>query len=477
MRIASLLSLRVLPAGLLLAFFCVACTANGSLNGDDPPASLFNLSHLDHLGERIEHAGAAFRIIHIYAEAPDYQWVPDPVEGAACVDDAARAAVVYLRHFQTTGTTASREKAEELIRFIMYMQREDGLFYNFVYSNRLDVNTDHANSRAEPFSWWAARGVWALGTCAEVLATANPAFADACQRRAERTYAHLDGLLERYPSESSRAGRRLPNWLIYESASDATSELLLGLNALERGGGDAGLRMRIARFAEGLEMMRYGTMTSFPYGAHASWVDVWHAYGNSQTQALSEAGRVESAVHEAEHFYPRLLVEGWLHSFSLDHPNQQREFEQIAYGVRAMSVGLIRLFEATGDVRYAQMAGLAASWLTGNNVANTVMYDRSTGRGYDGINSATTYNRNSGAESTIEALYTILETERHPEAHRWLNARGDPPLSLERGGKTYRYRVFRIGQGTVTERLALVMNLTDEALLVLEGEALEEFLK
>ncbi|WP_243664207.1 hypothetical protein [Rhodothermus marinus] len=34
-------------------------------------------------------------------------------------------------------------------------------------------------------------------------------------------------------------------------------------------------------------------------------------------------------------------------------------------------------------MRYATMAGLAASWLTGNNEAGVAMYDPATGRGYD----------------------------------------------------------------------------------------------
>jgi hypothetical protein len=44
------------------------------------------------------------------------------------------------------------------------------------------------------------------------------------------------------------------------------------------------------------------------------------------------------------------------------------------------------------------------------------MYDIVTGRGYDGILPDRIVDRNSGAESTIEALITVLEVERSPEA-------------------------------------------------------------
>ena len=70
----------------------------------------------------------------------------------------SRAAVVYLRHFELTRDEGAREKAEALLRFIAHMQRDDGLFYNFVWNNQLDINKTHPNSRANRFGWWAARG-------------------------------------------------------------------------------------------------------------------------------------------------------------------------------------------------------------------------------------------------------------------------------------------------------------------------------
>jgi hypothetical protein len=44
------------------------------------------------------------------------------------------------------------------------------------------------------------------------------------------------------------------------------------------------------------------------------------------------------------------------------------------------------------------------------------MYDASTGRCFDGIGSSSDVNKNSGAESTIEALWAFQKIERYPEA-------------------------------------------------------------
>ncbi len=463
---------------LALCLMAPACDSGSSDLADEsvPSASAFNLAHLDHLGEEITRSGESLRIIHIYSEAPNYAWVGDEDEGIAALDDAARAAVVYLRHYEYTGDPASARKAAQLLRFVMSMQQPDGLFFNFVWDNRLTINEVHANSRADAFGWWASRGVWALGLGVRVLQTAEPELVEAMASRVRLTFPRLRELLSHYGQFTTGGGRRMPRWLVSETGSDATSELLLGLVAYQTARPDAELSDMIARFAEGVALMQYGSMNAFPFGAHASSFDVWHGWGNSQTQALSQAGFTASAEHEALHFYPRLLVEGWLYSFSLDDPAVSREFEQIAYAVRAVSVGLIRLFQATGDTRYAKMAGLAASWFTGNNPAGAVMYDAATGRGFDGIGGPDIVNRNSGAESTIEALFTVLEVERYPEALKWFRSKAEAPVHLSRDGKDYAYRVFTAGSGESVSRLAIVMNLTDEVLLLLENTELDRFL-
>ncbi|HEX7070193.1 MAG TPA: hypothetical protein VF190_05285 [Rhodothermales bacterium] len=464
------LSLLLVP---LLAALAPACDSGGDMeDGDGEPEAMFNLSHLDHLLEIVEQGGISYGIVHIYAEAPGYEWVGDEDEGIAALDDAARAAVVYFRHFELTGNEASREKAEALIRFVMYMQTDDGLFYNFVWNNELGINTTHENSRAETFGFWAARGVWALGTCAKVLKDADPAQSEACARRVRRSYPHIQDALSRYGQTTVRNGRTYPLWLLEDYAADSSSELLLGLAAMRQAYSDDELNAMIDRLAEGIAMMQFGDVATFPFGAHASWLETWHGWGNSQTQALAEAGVLESALREAEHFYPYLLVNGWRHSMEFGNPSGGREYEQIAYAVRCVAVGLVRLFDATGDEKHAILAGLAASWFTGNNVAGAVMYDAESGRGYDGITGPSSVNRNAGAESTIEANYTILEIERHPLSQKWMHARSGQVETVQADGKDIVYRTFTVGE----DQAVVVLDRANRTTDVLVGEAATEFL-
>ena len=81
-----------------------------------------------------------------------------------------------------------------------------------------------------------------------------------------------------------------------------------------------------------------------------------------------------------------------------------------------MTAGLLRVCDATGDTKYAHMAGQSASWLIGHNVAQQKMYDPESGRCLDGINDSTSVNLNAGAESTIEALLTCVELAQYAQA-------------------------------------------------------------
>lgn len=450
-------------------------------NGNNPEkevagSSILNLDHLDYLGEVVNHNGEEVRLIHIYAEAPDYEWVGDSDEGISCVDDVARAAVVYLRHFELTGDEQSAEKAKQLLRFVLYMQTEEGLFHNFVFSNKLDKNTTHQNSVANKMNWWGGRAVWALGAGAKTLADYDSSFAQVCLTAIDKTIPHIEETLATYPNTKTVHGYEMPTWLIGGSGSDASSELLLGLAAANEAAPNTEYQSAMEKISKGISMMQYGDLSQAPYGAHISWEGGWHGWGNSQTMALIDAGFPESAVVEGSNFYPWLLVNGWMHSFELSNPANKRYFEQIAYATRAVTVGLIRLYEETGNEDYAVFAGLAASWFTGNNVTGEKMYNPLHGYGYDGINDSSTINYNSGAESTIEALMSILEVEQHPIAKKWMMADSEETEHLQKNGNNYSYKVFESQIEGMKKQIVLVLNTTDSSYQLMDEAEFNKFI-
>jgi hypothetical protein len=81
---------------------------------------------------------------------------------------------------------------------------------------------------------------------------------------------------------------------------------------------------------------------------------------------------------------------------------------QIAYGVDARLQGLLAVANAANLPGLRQVATFVAAWYFGANRAGEPMYDPATGRTYDGISADGVINRNSGAESTIHGLLSML---------------------------------------------------------------------
>ncbi len=102
-------------------------------------------------------------------------------------------------------------------------------------------------------------------------------------------------------------------------------------------------------------------------------------------------------------------------------PADEKEFEQIAYGIRPMIFATTEAYIITGEQKYADISGQLAAWFFGKNSAGVIMYDKATGRCFDGIIAANKVNKNSGAESTIEALLGLQKIETHPAIMMALN--------------------------------------------------------
>ena len=414
-----------------ILFIYVACACNESAvnkgTSQTAVSSLVNTSHLDHL-----YTPAAFKNgesaagIYIYAEAPDYHLVADSDEGYTCVDDVARAALVYLRNNNLSTDTSTQKKLKQLIRFILQMQSGNGYFYNFLFPDS-SINKTGKTSRATP-DWWSWRALQTLTEASPLIASFDAPLAAKVNAAVNRLIQNIKSDLVNIPATTKIVnGIIVPKWLPAGSATDQTAIIILGLISYCEVNTDSDLTGYIKKLADGIAMMQQGDATQFPYSCFLSWEDVWHAYGNDQAYALFKAAAylkdttyAQKALAEVDNFYPWLLKAGMKSSFSLNKkdgkfvPSNEKEFEQIAYGIRPMVFAAIEAFNITGNQKYAETAGQLAAWFLGNNSANTVMYDTATGRCFDGIIAAGKVNKNSGAESTIEALLCFQKIEKYP---------------------------------------------------------------
>ena len=128
------------------------------------------------------------------------------------------------------------------------------------------------------------------------------------------------------------------------------------------------------------------------------------------SQALG-TGTYPPAVKDSVGFVPWMLTSGGPDNGRLPTRLDQ---SQIAYGADARVQSLLATADATGKVGLRRLAGMQAAWFF-NNAAGVPAYDPATGRTIDGISGDGVVNGNSGAESTIHGLLTMIALDANPD--------------------------------------------------------------
>ncbi|GII76241.1 hypothetical protein Sru01_12230 [Sphaerisporangium rufum] len=351
-------------------------------------------------------------------------------QGAYNADDVSRAAVVYLRHWRLTGAATSRDAARGLLRGLTYLQTATGPDAgNVVLWMQPDGTLNPSPTPKElpdpsdsDASYWLARTIWALGEGYAAWRRADAGFAAFLRERLDLAIAALDRqVLARYGEYLTIDGERAPAWLIADGA-DASAEAALGLAAYVEAGGGAAARRALLRLAEGIAALSDGDVRTWPFGALRPWAlsrSVWHAWGAQMPAGLARAAAAlrrpalaRPAVTDAAGFTPWLLTSGGPDNGRQPTPADRN---QIAYGADSRVQSLLAVGDTTGRPGFHRLAAVAAAWFFGANASGRPAYDPATGRTVDGIAADGTVNRNSGAESTIHGLLTMLALDARPE--------------------------------------------------------------
>jgi hypothetical protein len=309
---------------------------------------------------------------------------------------------------------------------MLEMQSANGYFYNFLQTNG-QINMYGVTSVNTP-TWWSWRAFMALTEAAPAIKNLNPALYNKMNTAILKLVAQMKvDLVGQAQTTTTISGVTVPTWLPTGSATDQSAVLILGLINYCNANSDPAMTGFVKSLADGIVLMEQTDTASFPYGAFLSYQNTWHAYGNVQAYALMQAGNFlnapqynKAALAEVDNFYPWLLKNGYLSTFSIADSSgviqilSDTAYSQIAYGIEPMVFAAAEAYHETGQAAYADMAGHLAAWFLGANVAATDMYSISTGVCFDGLSSPTSVNQNSGAESTIEALLTIQKVEAYP---------------------------------------------------------------
>ena len=420
----------------ILCLLLTDCTKKIPGQPDNPPLTTgyFNTSHLDNLYTPVVFpSGVLAAGVYIYAEYPDYHMVDANGEGFACVDDVARAALVYLRSNKFSSDTVTQSRLHNLVEFILEMQSPNGYFYNFLFANGL-INKAGSTSINTP-NWWSWRALQTLTETAPVLKNKNPQLYAKMVTAITKLVDQIKVDLVNLPQTTTIVnGITIPQWLPGGSGTDQAATLIIGLINYCATTSDAVISTYIKKLADGIVLMQQGDATHFPYATFLSWENTWHAYGNAQAYALMRAAEflndpeyAARGLKEVDVFYPWLLQNGMKASFTISsnagvyQKLTENNYNQIAYGISPMVFAAAEAYKKTGQEKYADLAGHLAAWLLGANDASANMYSELTGICYDGISSPLNINLNSGAESTIEALLVLEIVENVPAIKTALN--------------------------------------------------------
>jgi hypothetical protein len=311
----------------------------------------------------------------VYARLTSAGWVVAPAadqgfEGVACVDDAARAGVLYCAIWRRNRQPWARETAERLLTFVVSMQEDDGRFGNFIVDWDGRKNLTGPTSAPASGMSWTVRAMHALA-CGAATFPAGPCAAAfdrgltwICQpiRYLDLRALAVLALLVRYPA----------SW-------------------------PAGMAEQVAAWADEMAASRLGDRLPDVPG-HPEV----HLWGHVQEAVLARVGQRFGRGD--------LIAVAAASARDVLMPPARRGFDtptSLPFEASSVVFGLDTLARVTGDDSYAEHATLARAWFDGRNTARRPVYDRMLGVVYDGIDNGR-INADSGAEANIEGGLALI---------------------------------------------------------------------
>jgi hypothetical protein len=312
--------------------------------------------------------------------------VPDPNHGYT-LDDNVRAFVVALQGHAHTGRGDLLELARRYLAFMVYAQREDGVFRNFAGYDRQwleDSGSPDSNGRA----------LWALGYGVHHAPEAG--MRDAAMWMFDRAKPQIDAL----------------------TSPRAVASAILGCAEAHAADRNAGPMLeqidRSAAYLAGL----------FQQVAHGEWQ--WFeqslTYGNATLpQAMLMAGALTGNMRyldigrrSLEFLIELVFTNGQLDLIGQDGWYEQgtepASFDQQPIDAACMVEALLVAQRVLNEPRHGAQAQRALEWFYGRNRLGVALYDKTTGGCFDAL-IAEGVNRNQGAESTLAQLSARLAIE------------------------------------------------------------------
>ena len=392
---------------------CAACAQPPPPAPSASPPIAIRLDHLRRLTLDVTVGGRPARAVALYAEAPGYEPTGSPArdgaEGLACVDDAARAALVHLRRVRAVAR-ASRPRGRARPAGLRGVDGAGRRRVRELRGRARPTQSPGADERQGLFLLGGARAVGARGSGARPR-----------------------------PGGSGAAARCGPSSTARWRVSRATSR---------RGGWWAGRRRRRRKPCSG--SWPYSAPSPRPSGplswppprsCSCRWPAAIHRTRPGAREWIPRPANGTPGARVPPTPSPR-RARCWAGAISSTPRDRRRMDSGRGAFSRARSPPPSRRTARSAATRSSHTASRRSSrarspsrtppanagtrcwpawprgWFLGANAAGTAIYDEATGRGLDGIDqpSGKGVNRNAGAESTIESLLALGAVAAEPEA-------------------------------------------------------------
>lgn len=347
------------------------------------------LRHLYRLSGYFTHNDQRIGYVRVYARltdmepanalhriAPDIEVYPaddQGFEGIACIDDAARAAILALQVYELTQSQVALELACDWLRFLIYMQSgTDQRMLNFILEEGGTRNGTGKTSYpgGEP---WTVRALQAYASAWRILGD--------------------ERYLQRFWNTPFPPTGNMKYVAVYAQAAMDIYEKLP----------DRGLEQWIIDMCDAIIASGPGYFRDF-CGKEAV-----ELYGYYQLAAVARAGRLLSrpeylaaCTETVKQLAEPVIRDGFYHTY----PGTREP--QSVFDISPLALGLEELYRATENARYRDLALRCVGWLEGNNPAGVPMYDARTGRCHDKVHLSGEVEAKVGAESAIEAGFLHL---------------------------------------------------------------------
>ncbi len=315
---------------------------------------------------------------------------PD-ISSGYTLDDNARALIVAILHYQEFGTPSSLKLASIYLNFLYLVAKPDGLFDNYVNSNRA---IDHQKNRQEYSEDASARALYAL---AMVSTT--------------------EQLPKRFRIKARSLFKTSFQKNLCFSPPRAIAFYIKALNCLLSKRKEPKILAALRNYCEQLVALYEKSHSS-----DWEWFEHYLTYSNAiLPEALLLGYKItgESRYLEVSKKTLNFLIK---HTFKnsqyipigqsgwFPKGEARAYFDQQPEDVAA-TVGVLNvMFQVTNEKHYEELGFSAFNWFLGDNILGQVVYDRTTGGCYDGVGEKS-INLNQGAESTISYLLARLSFE------------------------------------------------------------------